>query len=102
MQSQEKSENSGMKFLEYDVNIIISVLRREKISHVQKILPDCCIKKYACREGSQIYKELEVSQEGLSPVQAEVMRERYGVNSFAHQKKSCQSVRLLRKGMRLI
>ena len=51
---------------------------------------------------SLIYKELGVLQEGLSPVQAEVMRERYGVNSFAHQKKSCHSVRLLRKVMRRI
>ena len=28
-------------------------------------LIDCCIKKYAYREVSQIYQELEISEEGL-------------------------------------
>ena len=49
-------------------------------------LIDCCIKKYAYREVSQIYQEFETSQEGLSRSQVELMREKYGVNSFAKRK----------------
>ena len=49
-------------------------------------LLDCRIKKYAYREVSQIYQELEVSQEGLSRSQVELMRERYGGNSFSRRK----------------
>ena len=41
-------------------------------------LIDCCIKKYAYREVSQIYQELEISGEGLSQSQVELMREKYG------------------------
>ena len=44
-------------------------------------LIDCRIKKYAYREVSQIYQELDVSQDGLSQAQVDVMRERYGANS---------------------
>ena len=39
-------------------------------------LLDCRIKKYAYREVSQIYQELELSQEGLSQAQVELMREK--------------------------
>lgn len=42
-------------------------------------LIDCCIKKYAYREVSQIYQELEISEEGLSQSQVELMREKYGI-----------------------
>ena len=37
-------------------------------------LIDCCIKKYAYREVSQIYQELEISEEGLSQSQVEIGR----------------------------
>ena len=36
-------------------------------------LIDCCIKKYAYREVSQIYQELEISEEGLSQSQVEFL-----------------------------
>ena len=49
-------------------------------------LIDCRIKKYAYQEVSQIYQELEVSQDGLSRSQVELMRERYGGNSFSRRK----------------
>ena len=49
-------------------------------------LIDCCIKKYAYREVSQIYQELEISGEGLSQSQVELMREKYGVNSFSQRR----------------
>lgn len=49
-------------------------------------LIDCCIKKYAYREVSKIYQELEVSQEGMTQSRVELMREKYGVNSFSKQK----------------
>ena len=49
-------------------------------------LIDCCIKKYAYREVSQIYQELEISGEGLSQSQVELMREKYGINSFSLQR----------------
>ena len=57
---------------------------------------DCCIKKYAYREVSQIYQELEISGEGLSQSQVELMREKYGVNSFS-QRRSDTMLRLLRR-----
>ena len=59
-------------------------------------LIDCCIKKYAYREVSQIYQELGVSQDGLAPEQVKVMREKYGVNSFAKQKNDNMLRRLRR------
>ena len=59
-------------------------------------LIDCCAKKYAYREVSQIYRELGVSQEGLSPEQVEVMREKYGRNSFSKQKNDTTLRRLRR------
>ena len=59
-------------------------------------LIDSCIKKYAYREVSQIYKELEISQDGLSQSQVEVMREKYGVNSFTRPKNDTMSRRLRR------
>lgn len=59
-------------------------------------LIDCCIKKYAYREVSQIYQELEVSQDGLSQAQVEVMRERYGVNRFSQRKNDTMLRRLRR------
>ena len=37
-------------------------------------LIDCCIKKYAYREVSQIYQELEISGEGLAQSQVECDR----------------------------
>ena len=49
-------------------------------------LIDCCIKKYAYREVSQIYQELEISGEGLSQSQVELMREKYGINSFSQRR----------------
>ena len=57
---------------------------------------DCCIKKYAYREVSQIYQELEISGEGLSQSQVELMREKYGINSFS-QRGSDTMLRLLRR-----
>ena len=59
-------------------------------------LLDCCIKKYAYREVSKIYQELEVSQEGLTQSQIELMREKYGVNSFSKQKNDSMIRRLRR------
>ena len=59
-------------------------------------LIDCCIKKYAYRDVSQIYRELEISHEGLSPAQIERMRERYGVNSFSKKKNDTMLRRLRR------
>ncbi len=59
-------------------------------------LIDCCIKKYAYREVSQIYQELEISGEGLSQSQAELMREKYGINSFS-QRRNDTMLRLLRR-----
>lgn len=59
-------------------------------------LIDCCAKKYAYREVSQIYRELGVSQEGLSPEQVEEMREKYGRNSFSKQKNDTTLRRLRR------
>ena len=57
---------------------------------------DCCIKKYAYREVSQIYQELEISGEGLSQSQVELMREKYGINSFS-QRRNDTMLRLLRR-----
>ena len=59
-------------------------------------LIDCCIKKYAYREVSKIYQELEVSQEGLTQSRVELMREKYGVNSFSKQKNDSKIRRLRR------
>jgi Mg2+-importing ATPase len=59
-------------------------------------LIDCCIKKYAYREVSKIYQELEVSQEGLTQSRVELMREKYGVNSFSKQKNDSMIRRLRR------
>lgn len=59
-------------------------------------LIDCCIKKYAYRKVSQIYQELEISQEGLSRSQVELMREKYGINSFSKQKNDTMLRRLRR------
>ena len=59
-------------------------------------LIDCCIKKYAYREVSQIYQELGVSQEGLSSEQVEIMREKYGINRFPGQKNDTMLRRLRR------
>lgn len=49
-------------------------------------LIDCCIKKYAYQEVSQIYQELEISQDGLSRSKVDVMREKYGINRFSGKK----------------
>lgn len=46
------------------------------------------------REVSQIYQELEIS-EGLSQSQVELMREKYGVNSFSQRNDTM--LRLLRR-----
>ena len=59
-------------------------------------LIDCCIKKYAYREVSQIYQELGVSQEGLSSEQVQIMREKYGINRFSRQKNDTVLRRLRR------
>lgn len=59
-------------------------------------LIDCCIKKYAYREVSQIYQELEVSGEGLLQSQVELMRGKYGINSFS-QRRDDSILRLLRR-----
>ena len=59
-------------------------------------LIDCCIKKYAYREVSQIYQELEISGEGLSQPQVELMREKHGINSFS-QRRNDTMLRLLRR-----
>lgn len=59
-------------------------------------LIDCCIKKYAYREVSQIYQELKISGEGLSQSQVELMREKYGINSFS-QRRNDTMLRLLRR-----
>ena len=57
---------------------------------------DCCIKKYAYREVSQICRELGITQDGLSQEQVEQMREKYGVNSFSRQKSDTMLRRLRR------
>ena len=49
-------------------------------------LIDCCIKKYAYQEVSQIYQELEISQDGLSRSKVDVMKEKYGINRFSGKK----------------
>lgn len=59
-------------------------------------LIDCCIKKYAYREVSQIYQELEISEEGLPQSQVELMREKYGINSFSKRRNDTM-LRLLRR-----
>lgn len=59
-------------------------------------LIDCCIKKYAYREVAQIYQELEISGEGLSQPQVELMREKHGINSFS-QRGNDTMLRLLRR-----
>lgn len=59
-------------------------------------LIDCCIMKYAYREVSQIYQELEISGEGLSQSQVELMRAKYGINSFS-QRRNDTMLRLLRR-----
>ena len=59
-------------------------------------LIDCCIKKYAYREVSQIYQELGASQEGLSSEQVQIMREKYGINRFSRQKNDTMLRRLQR------
>ena len=59
-------------------------------------LIDCCIKKYAYREVSQIYQELEISEEGLSQSQVELMREKYGINRFSKRRNDTM-LRLLRR-----
>ncbi len=64
-------------------------------------LIDCCIKKYAYREVSQIYQELEISEEGLSQSQVELMREKYGINSFSKRRNDTM-LRLLRRAIHLI
>ena len=59
-------------------------------------LMDCCIKKYAYKEISQIYRELGASPDGLSQTQIESMREMYGVNSFSGRKDDTMLPRLRR------
>ena len=59
-------------------------------------LMDCCIKKYAYKEISQIYRELGASPDGLSQTQIESMREMYGVNSFSGRKNDTMLPRLRR------
>ena len=59
-------------------------------------LIDCCIKKYAYREISEIYKEIGASPQGLFPEQVDGMRRRYGENSFAKRKKDTM-LRCLRR-----
>lgn len=59
-------------------------------------LMDCCIKKYAYKEISQIYKEIGASPDGLSQTQIESMREIYGVNSFSGRKNDTMLPRLRR------
>lgn len=57
---------------------------------------DSRIKKYAYREASQIYQDIEASPDGLSHEQVEAMREKYGVNSFA-ERKNDTTIRRLRR-----
>lgn len=59
-------------------------------------LIDCCIKKYAYREISEIYKEIGASPQGLFPEQVDGWRRRYGENSFAKRKKDTM-LRCLRR-----
>ena len=59
-------------------------------------LMDCCIKKYAYKEISQIYREIGASPDGLSQTQIESMREIYGVNSFSGRKNDTMLPRLRR------
>ena len=59
-------------------------------------LIDCCIKKYAYCEISEIYKEIGASPQGLFPEQVDGMRWRYGENSFAKRKKDTM-LRCLRR-----
>ena len=57
---------------------------------------DSRIKKYAYREASQIYQDIEASPDGLSHEQVEAMREKYGANSFA-ERKNDTTIRRLRR-----
>ena len=57
---------------------------------------DSRIKKYAYRETSQIYQDIGASPDGLSHEQVEVMREKYGANSFAEGKNDTTMHRLRR------
>ena len=59
-------------------------------------LMDCCIKKYAYKEISQIYKEIGVSPDGLSQSQIESMGEKYGINRFSGRKNDTMLPRLRR------
>ena len=49
-------------------------------------LLDSRIKQYAYREAAQIYRDIGASPDGLSTDQVEIMREKYGTNSFAGRK----------------
>ena len=62
----------------------------------QTTLIDCCIKKYDYREVAQIYQELDGAQDGLLQSQVELMREKYGVNSFFGRKNDTMMWRLQR------
>ena len=57
---------------------------------------DSRIKKYAYREPAQIYKDIGASPDGLSREQVEVMREKFGANSFAGRKNDTMLRRLRR------
>ena len=67
------------------------------ISCHKTTLIDCCIKKYAYREISEIHKEIGASRAGdCFPEQVDGMLRRYGENSFAKRKKDTM-LRCLRR-----
>lgn len=57
---------------------------------------DSRIKKYAYCEAAQIYQDIGASPEGLSHDEVEVMRKKYGTNSFAGRKSDSMLHRLRR------
>lgn len=85
-----------MAFFANDVKIAIYVSQRRSYFVSKTTLIDCCIKKYAYREISEIYKEIGASPQGLFPEQVDGMRRRYGENSFAKRKKDTM-LRCLRR-----
>ena len=59
-------------------------------------LLDSRIKQYAYRETAQIYRDIGASPDGLPTEQVEMMREKYGTNSFAGRKNDTMLRRLRR------
>ena len=72
-----------MAFLKNRVKMILSRRQRRNDPVSKATLLDSRIKQYAYRETAQIYRDIGASPDGLSTDQVEIMREKYGTNSFA-------------------